>query len=204
MKLKLLPMLAAAFLMVGCAGPKENTKPTDEQPPVVEPSGEDVTPEEPVEPSEPEEPVEPETPVEPEEPVTPEEPVEPEEPSEPEIIPNDGSLEHPWTVSEAYPVAAALADGENTTKEEYFIGEVTGEVSFYKGRLSFDITDGEQTLKVYNMNNAENKASWKEDQTDIAVGVTVIVAGALKNYKGTLEICYIKDVANCFLASIVK
>jgi len=178
MKLKLLPLFVAALFMVGCHAERKPTEPVEPETPIVEPSE-----------PEPSEPEEPETPV---------------EPVEPEVIPNDGSEEHPWTISEAYPFAAKLEDGQNTTEQKYFVGKVTGEVSFYKGRLSFDITDGEKTLNVYNMNNAENKASWKEDQTEIAEGVELIVTGALKNYKGKLEICYVKDVADCFLVKVIK
>ena len=115
-----------------------------------------------------------------------------------EALPNDGSAEHPFTVTEAYNVAATLAAGANTEVGYYISGIVDGDISWFKGRLSFNITDGEQTLYVYNMNNEENKASYKDGEFDLKNGDALTVTGALKNYNGTLEICYVKNVADCY------
>ncbi len=121
-----------------------------------------------------------------------------------EVTPNDGTLEHPFTVSEGYAIAELLEANADAGAQYFTTGVVTGEISFYKGRLSFDFTDGEHTLRVYNMNNEENKASYKEGEINFKTGDTLIVAGTYKNYVkddvSTLEICYVKDVANCYRA----
>lgn len=117
---------------------------------------------------------------------------------------NDGTLEHPFTVSEGYAIAETLEANADAGAQYFTTGVVTGAISFYKGRLSFDFTDGEHTLRVYNMNNEENKASYKDGEYDIKEGDTLIVAGTYKNYVkddvSTLEICYVKDVADCYRA----
>lgn len=121
------------------------------------------------------------------------------EPTEP-VVANDGSAEHPFTISEGYAIAAELEVGANTD-QYYFTGTITGDISWYNGRISFDITDGESTLRVYNMNNAENKASFVQDNIGLQAGDVITVTGALKNFNGTLEICYVKDVASCYLVA---
>lgn len=128
-------------------------------------------------------------------------PVEPE-PTEPEA--EKGTLENPFTVTEAYEIAATLAEDEYIDGQFFIQGVVSGDVNFYKGRLSFDITDGDKTLYVYNMNNEENKASFKEGVAYFAAGDMLTVAGTFKNYKGKLEICYVKDIADCYLVEVAE
>lgn len=121
-----------------------------------------------------------------------------------ELIVNDGSLEYPFTVSEGYAIAVELEPGTDAGAQYFIKGIVSGEISFYKGRVSFDLVDEDSTLYVYNMNNSENKASYKNGEYDFKVGDEIIVAGTFKNYVkddvSKLEICYVKDVANCYKA----
>ena len=191
MKLKTLfvSILAATCLGIVACNPKEAPKSTSE---IVEPSSQEpiASSEEPIASSE-------ELVTSSEEPTSSETPTSSEEPA----VVNDGSLEHPFTVSEAYTIAETLEAGKDCGVQYFIKGKVTGDISFYKGRLSFDFTDGEKTLYVYNMNNEENKASYVENSYNFATGDELTVAGTLKNYNGKLEICYVKNVADCYRAA---
>lgn len=134
----------------------------------------------------------------------PEEPEIPEEPSESE----SGSLEKPYTVTEAYAIASQLADGKNTTEQIYVKGfVVAGKDSYskdtpnvYNGRATFHLTDGTSTIMAYNMNDTNNKATYTTNP--VTVGNEVVVTGCFKNYKGFYQVCYVSNVANAQIISI--
>jgi hypothetical protein len=119
-----------------------------------------------------------------------------------------GSLATPYTVSEAHAIASQLATGASNNQQVYIIGDVVAGVdtynkatpNVYNKRVSFHISDGSKTLLAYNVNDKDGNASF--ESSPVVVGDKVIVTGALKNYNGTLEICYISGVADCNLVEI--
>ena len=107
---------------------------------------------------------------------------------EPEPTPagNHGTAEAPLTVAQAI----ALIDAESTISEAYVKGKISKVDSYnatYKSITYWISDDGTTTtqLQVYSgkgLNGADFAA-----QTDLAVGQTVVVKGALKKYNDTYE-----------------
>lgn len=127
--------------------------------------------------------------------------------------PKGKSVYNPFTVPEAYAIAEKLAPGEDAGEQYFIKGTVCGPIKWYNGRLSFDfygigIVDDQPvsyTLYVYNMNKEDNTNSYPEVGYNVSDGHEIIVAGTLKNYvdksgNSKLEICYVKDVAQCYRA----
>ena len=118
-----------------------------------------------------------------------------------------GTLEDPYTVSDAKLIYDGLEDGE-ISPECYVTGTIADSKtpSISGGRGRFDLTDGlcETNLYVYNINNIGGKADLTVD--DISVGNVVVAKGGIKNYGGTFELCYNKEnpAIACELISIEK
>lgn len=126
--------------------------------------------------------------------------------------PGDGSLANPYTAEEALAEAKKLGLRENTTTEYYVTGNVVAGVdthdkatpNVYKNRVSFHLEAGDESLLVYNANDADGNATF--ETSPVTVGDTVLVKGLLKNYdyNGTpvYQVCYVKDVGSCSLLDV--
>ena len=117
------------------------------------------------------------------------------------VTPAKGSIYDPYTVTEAYEIASALAVGTNNGRGVYVEGKVTGEITVQNssyGTYNFNITDGTSTLKAYSI-----PASVDPTQANfISENYTVVVGGAIINYNGTLEVGYQNGVAEGSLVSV--
>ena len=118
-----------------------------------------------------------------------------------------GTLEDPYTVSDAKLIFDGLADGE-IGGECYVTGTIanTRTPSVSGGRGRFDLTDGlcDTNLYVYNVDKIGGGTGVTVD--DIPVGAVVVAKGTIKNYGGTFELCYNKEnpAISCELISVVK
>lgn len=115
------------------------------------------------------------------------------------------NVEEPLTVSEAVALATEKgidANNDFLDAQLYLTGTVVVDDSHTStvksGRASFYVTDGTNTIYVYNMNDSDNKATFTEA---MAAGKEVVIAGTLKFYN-VLEFCYQNGVADCKLISI--
>ena len=102
----------------------------------------------------------------------------------------EGTVENPYTVADALIIAQKLAEGDNNGKVVYVKGIVSGDVTPGTGKAgaSFNITDGTNTIKAYSISGVNTSNS--TDSKYVAEGYTVVVGGAIINYKGTLEVGY--------------
>lgn len=118
---------------------------------------------------------------------------------------HEGTAEDPYTVSDAKVIFDGLESGKNTDGEVYVTGTIAAEPApkINNKRGQFYISDGvcEKDLYIYNIDGI-NKAELKVE--DIPAGSVVVAKGAIMNYSGTFELCYVKDVAGCELISIEK
>lgn len=110
------------------------------------------------------------------------------------------SADDPFTVSEA--LAYYNDGGKATTGAVYITGVVASSpsnptVSSGRGRLY--ITDGNQTLYIYNINGLTNTNNVTSNL--IKVGNTLVVTGAIKDYQGTPQLAYVNGVVNCYIIS---
>ena len=116
-----------------------------------------------------------------------------------------GTEEKPYSVSEAYAIFEGLADGENS-EEFYFEGYIDSDPAptISGGRGRFYLTDGvcSTHMYVYNANNTQNTNALTIDE--IPVGAKALVRGAVKNYQGGFQVCYVSNVAQCQLVKAVE
>jgi hypothetical protein len=109
---------------------------------------------------------------------------------------------NPYTVSEAWDAVKALGgSGSNTkyTTDTYYVtGTIVGDVSYNSTHNSstFDITDGDKTIKAYSIAKAVVTQEHEADEYYVAAGYTVVVGGVLIDFKGTYEVGYNNTVAN--------
>ena len=101
---------------------------------------------------------------------------------------NDGTVEKPYTVEEVVAVTANLAKDEYTESMIYVKGIVK---SFEKGTFAKNIylvdeAGSTVSFLVYS-------ANFTETVKEIAVGDTIVVKGAVKNYNGTIEMTNVKN-----------
>lgn len=104
----------------------------------------------------------------------------------------NGTLESPFTAADAAAVGSTLEQGAISDQSYYIKGKISaitftfdvehGTATFY---ISEDGTENDQFL-VYAAYYLGNR-SWKDGDTQIAIGDEVIVYGQLTNYKGTPE-----------------
>lgn len=104
----------------------------------------------------------------------------------------DGTLANPYNAVAASQLAKALPVGEISTESYYIEGKISS-VKFYfdeaHGTATFFISDDGTTsneFQVYSVYYLGNRA-WKEGDTQIKVGDSVIIYGQLINYNGTPE-----------------
>lgn len=120
-------------------------------------------------------------------------PGETEEPSSPSVeTQGKGTLDSPYTPADAAAVGGALEQGETTAESYYIHGKVSsitytfdaehGTATFY---ISEDGTENNQ-FYIYAAYYLGNR-SWKDGDTQIALGDDVIIYGQITNYKGTPE-----------------
>ena len=116
-----------------------------------------------------------------------------DDPETPPInLTGEGTLASPFTAADATAMASALEQGTTTNDSYYIKGKVSsitytfdvehGTATFY---ISEDGSETDQFL-IYAAYYLGNR-SWKDGDTQIAVGDDVIVCGQLTNYKGTPE-----------------
>lgn len=108
-------------------------------------------------------------------------PVNPDDPVDP-VTGNDGSLEHPFTTTEA--IAKCEEVGEVASTEYYYVaGTITeiAEASEKFSNFTFTISDGTNPFLIYRA-KVNDGDTFTTDY--IAVGDDVIVYGQLINYKG--------------------
>ena len=100
---------------------------------------------------------------------------------------NDGTVEKPYTVEEVVAVTANLAKDEYTESMIYVKGIVKSfeKGSYVKNLYLVDTTDSTVRFLVYS-------ANFTETVKEIAVGDTIVVYGAVKNYNGTIEMTNVK------------
>ena len=100
---------------------------------------------------------------------------------------NDGTVEKPYTVEEVLAVTANLAKDEYTESMIYVKGIVKSfeKGSYVKNLYLVDTTDSTVRFLVYS-------ANFSDTVKEIAVGDTIVVYGAVKNYNGTIEMTNVK------------
>ena len=110
-------------------------------------------------------------------------------PDNPGTPSGNGTLESPYNAAAAYQLAAGL-DAESKTGDVYIAGKISSiKYTFNSqyGTATFDISDdGSTTSKqftCYSVLYLEN-TPWKDGQTQVKVGDSVIVYGKLCNYQG--------------------
>ncbi len=99
-----------------------------------------------------------------------------------------GSQDNPYTVTEAWTIANALSSNTNNGKIVYVKGTVSGTVNDGTYGASFDITDGNKTLRAYSIAGSQGSDSTADGY--VADKYNVVVSGAIINYSGTLEVGY--------------
>ena len=101
---------------------------------------------------------------------------------------NDGTAEKPYTVEEVVAVTANLAKDEYTESMVYVKGIVKSfeKGSYVKNLYLVDTTDSTVSFLVFS-------ANFTETVKEIAVGDTIVVKGAVKNYNGTIEMTNVKN-----------
>lgn len=101
---------------------------------------------------------------------------------------NDGTVEKPYTVEEVVAVTANLAKDEYTESMIYVKGIVKSfeKGSYVKNLYLVDELGSTVRFLVYS-------ANFTETVKEIAVGDTIVVKGAVKNYNGTIEMTNVKN-----------
>lgn len=101
---------------------------------------------------------------------------------------NDGTVEKPYTVEEVVAVTANLAKDEYTESMIYVKGIVKSfeKGSYVKNLYLVDTTDSTVSFLVFS-------ANFSDTVKEIAVGDTIVVKGAVKNYNGTIEMTNVKN-----------
>ena len=101
----------------------------------------------------------------------------------------DGTLDSPYNAAAAYQVASGL-DAESKTGDVYLAGKISSikyTFSAQYGTATFNISDDGGTsgsqFTCYSVYYLQNTA-WKDGQTQVKVGDSVIVYGKLCNYQG--------------------
>lgn len=100
---------------------------------------------------------------------------------------NDGTAEKPYTVEEVVAVTANLAKDEYTESMVYVKGIVKSfeKGSYVKNLYLVDTTDSTVSFLVFS-------ANFTDAVKEIAVGDTIVVKGAVKNFNGTIEMTNVK------------
>ena len=101
----------------------------------------------------------------------------------------DGTLDFPYNAAAAYQVASGL-DAESKTGDVYLAGKISSikyTFSAQYGTATFNISDDGGTsgsqFTCYSVYYLQNTA-WKDGQTQVKVGDSVIIYGKLCNYQG--------------------
>ena len=92
------------------------------------------------------------------------------------------------TVTEAFAIGSALAQGETTPVQYKVTGTITqvGEVSTSYGNLTFHITDDSQEMECFRLKYLDN-AKYTENDPALEVGDIVTLVAQIKNHYGTVE-----------------
>ena len=115
-----------------------------------------------------------------------------------------GTEADPYTVSDAKILFNDLDDGENTA-ECYVTGTIVADPapSISGTRYRFYLSDGVSTTNLYAY-NVDPLSGTTAHLANIPYGSVVVAKGAIKNFGGTFELCYVKDVASCILTSVER
>ncbi len=120
-----------------------------------------------------------------------------------EVLPQDGTREHPYSVSEAYRLAALLENDEFSAAPVYVEGTISGDVTEGDDGVCFVITDGEHVFTVYD-------AVLNDDVDPIYTDDVVTVYGYLfcSSYEESENLCGMKfhnevnvTVVQCYSAA---
>lgn len=110
-----------------------------------------------------------------------------------------GTEADPYTVSDAYAIAGELVEGANNGKVVYVKGVVTTEsITVSSSKATFEITDGNKTIKAYLISGVTNDSS---KDSYVAHNYRVVVGGALINYSGTLEVGFASGYSSSLVSS---
>ena len=115
-------------------------------------------------------------------------------------VTNKGTGDNPYTVTEAYDIASDLESGKNNGEVVYVTGVVSGTVTVTSGRGTFDIIDGDNTVKAYSITGVTN-----EDpslSTYVGDGYTVVITGVIINYSGTYEVGFASGFTTSLVSSV--
>lgn len=103
---------------------------------------------------------------------------------------NDGSLEHPYTVSEALDIISGYSDKQKSATEVYVTGIIANVGSYNASyhSVTYDISDDGQKTNTLNIYSGRFVADTDfSSNTQIEVGDEVIVCGYLYLYSSTQE-----------------
>ena len=120
---------------------------------------------------------------------------------------HEGTAEDPYTIHDCEIVYAnaKLEQGKDIGAEIYVTGTILADpaatIADGRGRLYIGDSSSENSLYIYNINNVGGSANLT--LADIPAGSEILAKGTLKNYNG-MQLCYVKNVANCEFISIDK
>lgn len=119
-----------------------------------------------------------------------------------------GTAEDPYTIKDCEIVYANanLDTGKDIGAEVYVAGTIVADPApaIASGRAKVYISDNssENTLYIHQANNIGGSNNLT--LADVPAGSAIVAKGTLKNYNGAMQMCYVKDVANCEFISIEK
>ena len=119
-------------------------------------------------------------------------------------VTDKGSSTNPYTVSEALDIIQGLGGtGSNIVNNGEVVcvtGVVSGTVETNQYGATFNIIEGSNTLKAYSISGAQGSDA--NSSGYVADGYTVIVSGALIDYRGTYEVGYNSPYNSSLISSI--
>ena len=115
---------------------------------------------------------------------------------------HQGTVDDPYTPTDILSLFADLNQDETSEEGVYLQGTIAAEPApaVSKNRGNFWVSDGASSLYVYGANGLTNQADVTLD--DLPVGGSVVVSGAVKNYKGSLQLCFVSGKGECQLISV--
>ena len=115
---------------------------------------------------------------------------------------HQGTVDDPYTPTDILSLFADLNQDETSEEGVYLQGTIAAEPApaVSKNRGNFWVSDGASSLYVYGANGLTNQADVTLD--DLPVGGSVVVSGAVKNYKGSLQLSFVDGKGQCQLISV--
>ena len=123
------------------------------------------------------------------------------------LIDPKGSQTNPYTVTEAWNIAAGLGGTGSNIVNNGAVVFVTGTISTATASIetktngaTFDITDGTKTLKAYSISGAQATDSTASGY--VGYDYVVVVGGAIIDYKGTYEVGYASGYSSSLYSAV--